>query len=334
MNFRRSQLYATTIALLFVFGCDAEPSNDNPNADQLSSNEEAPSIQWATIPSGNFVFGSPEDFLCRGPITEKQVPVTLTRSFVMAATELTQAQWEALDLPNPSKNVGADKPVTFVNFYEALVWCNKLSKLEGLDTCYDLSSCINPVGTGCDKDDKWADEGCWDEKKVFHCKGEIHKYKDWYACPGYRLPTTAEWEYAAKAGIAETRTYGGDLIEENIGDCSLQPALEDIAWYCNNSGGELHPVGQKLPNPWGLFDTLGNALEWVDYFSDGQPLDWDREGEALTDPLGPLSGNSKDLRGGKFNYASCLVNPTWQTAEPPSTRAYDSSFRPVRTIFE
>mgnify|MGYP001314579376 CR=1 FL=1 len=197
--------------------------------DLLSGQESTPDINWETITAGDFIFGSPEDFACRAPVVEKQVPVTLTRSFLIAATEITQTQWETLDLPNPSKNVGADKPVTFINFYEALVWCNKLSLLEGLETCYDLSTCRNEVGTGCGPDDPWEEEGCWDESRVFTCSGEIHKFADWYACPGYRLPTTAEWEYAAKAGVTDTLTYGGDLLPEVYGYCDEQSSLNDMA---------------------------------------------------------------------------------------------------------
>ncbi|MCK9522936.1 MAG: formylglycine-generating enzyme family protein [Proteobacteria bacterium] len=321
-----------TFFISYICACASDPETKE-TFDQITNKEIIPSIEWIKINKGAFVFGSAEDIPCRGPIAEKQVPVTLTRSFLIAATEVTQAQWQALDFPNPSKNLGADKPVTFINFYETLVWCNKLSLLEGLDTCYDLSSCTNPVGTGCNKDDKWGEEGCWDKKKVFNCTGEIHKYKDWYACPGYRLPTTAEWEYAAKAGTT-TNTWAGDIDWQIIGECIEQPALEDIAWYCHNSGGELHPVAQKQPNPWGLYDTLGNALEWVDYFSDGQPLNWNRPDQSLIDPTGPLSGDSKDLRGGSFSDSSCLIHPSWQTATRPTMRVFDSSFRPVRTILE
>jgi formylglycine-generating enzyme required for sulfatase activity len=189
------------------------------------------------------------------------------------------------------------------------------------------------VGTGCDKDDKWADEGCWDEKKVFHCKGEIHKFKDWYACPGYRLPSSAEWEYAARAGTT-THTYNGDILPQGVSDCVQQPALDSIAWYCRNAGGQYHAVAQKQPNPWGLFDMLGNVYEWTDYFSDGQPLDWDREGQALSDPLGPTSGNLKERRGGVFAKSGCDVNASWQSSDLPVTRSFWTSFRPVRTIFE
>jgi len=293
-----------------------------------------PDVDWIQIEQGSFTFGSPDDYPCRGG-NEKQVPVTLTRSFLIAATEVTQAQWDALDIPNPSKSVGADKPVTYISFYEAAVWCNKLSLLEGLKPCYDFSTCKNEVGVGYPEGLEHSDElSSWNPDYNFNCTGEIHKYSDWYACPGYRLPTTAEWEYAAKAGATETRTYGGDLLGEQIGSCAEQVSLEDIAWYCHNSGNELHPVAQKLPNPWGLYDTLGNVFEWTDYFSDGQPLDYNNPDHPQIDPTGPEQGDMKDLRGGYFKFTGCLVNPSWQSSDKPYSRAYYAGFRPVRTIFE
>jgi len=322
---------------LLTIACEKKANSNHSDPiihDRLTGREVSPDIDWSNIPSGEFIFGSSEDALCRAPIPEKEVAVTLTRPFHIASTEITQAQWEALDIPNPALNRGEDKPVTFINFFEAAIWCNKLSLLEGLEPCYNLISCHNDFATGCDQSQEGAWHSCWDADVNFNCTGDIHKYEDWYACPGYRLPTTAEWEYAAKAEVTATRTYGGDVVGEGLGSCIDQPSLNDIAWYCSNSTEELHPVGRKLPNPWGLYDTLGNVYEWTDYFSDGQPLDFANPGQPLIDPIGPIDGEMKDLRGGAFNKAGCYVNPTWQFTDNPYTRRYDTGFRPVRTIFE
>jgi formylglycine-generating enzyme required for sulfatase activity len=102
----------------------------------------------------------------------------------------------------------------------------------------------------------------------------------------YRLPTEAEWEYAARAGTT-TRYYFGDDPTGTV--------LPEYAWYSLNSNGQTHPAGSKLPNAWGLYDVSGNVQEWCrDYYAATLP------GGMVTDPVGPNSGSTKILRGGNF----------------------------------
>ena len=109
---------------------------------------------------------------------------------------------------------------------------------------------------------------------------------------GYRLPTEAEWEYACRAGTKTSYFFGNDASK-----------LKDYAWYDKNSGGKPHPVGEKNPNPWGLYDMSGNVWAWcndfykVDYYTESPK----------EDPRGPETGETKIVRGGawKFSAESC-----------------------------
>jgi formylglycine-generating enzyme required for sulfatase activity len=107
----------------------------------------------------------------------------------------------------------------------------------------------------------------------------------------YRLPTEAEWEYACRAWTSTRFSYGDDPGYTN---------LTDYAWYLDNSGGTTHPVGQKLPNPWGLYDMHGNVWEWCQDWFDTYP------GGIALDPQGPATGSYRVFRGG-FWYVWGLV---------------------------
>ena len=114
------------------------------------------------------------------------------------------------------------------------------------------------------------------------------------SCPGFRLPTEAEWEYACRAGTTGAR-YGD---------------LGDVAWYDGNSGSSTHPVRGKQPNAWGLYDTLGNVWEWCwDWWDSDYPQG------VVTDPVGPGSGSYRVLRGGSWNtdaqYARAACRSDW-----------------------
>ena len=121
---------------------------------------------------------------------------------------------------------------------------------------------------------------------------------------GMRLPTEAEWEYAARAGNGNAR-YG---------------PLDRIAWY-GDSGGETHPVGRKDANAWGLHDTLGNILEWVS----------DRYGayelQAVSDPVGPPNGAERVLRGGSWYSTPASVRVSYRNGYVTSVRNDGFGFR-------
>jgi formylglycine-generating enzyme required for sulfatase activity len=133
----------------------------------------------------------------------------------------------------------------------------------------------------------------------------------------YRLPTEAEWEYAARAGSESSYTFGAAT---NI--------LSQYAWYRNNSGGETHPVGQLNPNAWGLYDMHGNVHEWCQ--------DWfDRKYYSQSPsnaPLGPSTGLAKALRGGDWGSEDWYCRCASRSLSSPDRRSDRLGFRLIRMV--
>ena len=135
----------------------------------------------------------------------------------------------------------------------------------------------------------------------------------------FRLPTEAEWEYAARAGTT-TDTYAGDITEPRGND----PVLNGIAWYRGNSGRRTHPVGQKEPNAWGLYDMLGNVWERVGDRYGSYP------GGTVTDPTGPESGSFRVIRGGSWNNIAGGCRSAGRSGFSPGNRVDGLGFRLLR----
>ncbi len=236
---------------------------------------------FVTVPAGTFIMGSPPTELGRTEVWEKAHQVTLTRSFELSVTEVTQRQWVSLIQANPSHDGPCETcPVETVNWWESLAYSNAVSDAAGLPRCYTLEGCDGVPGEGME---------CG-SVRVNAPDGNV------YECEGYRLPTEAEWEYAARGGT-QTAFFNGVI---SVVDCEFDPVLDMSGWYCSNSQS-TKLVGQKSVNSYGLYDVHGNVYEWV----------WDwfvSENEELppVDPVNDVRTNFdiRVLRGGSWNTSS------------------------------
>ena len=246
-----------------------------------------------------------------GNCTLNGTKVTLS-SFWISPYEVTQAEFESLMTgnqngieANPSGftsnpaagEVQERRPVEMVSWYDAIVYCNLLSIKEGLTPCYTIKGSTDPAAWGTSPRLTSAED--YDDWKSVTCN---------FDADGYRLPTEAEWEYAArggKAGISDgtwSYKYSG----------STTPY--DVAWYYNNSDNKTHEVGKKQSNSLGLYDMSGNVWEWCwDWFSRRYP-------NGTEDPAGPDTGSYRVLLGGSWWYNAPMHAVSFRNYFTPCSR--------------
>ena len=212
-------------------------------------------VAMVLLPGGEFTMGSDQ-----GEPDEQPRRVVQVAPFVIDKFEVTQDQFAALEMPDPSNFKGARRPVEQVRWSDAALFCNQRSLADGLDPCY--------------------------HELTFECDFEAN---------GYRLPTEAEWEYAARAGI-----------ETDESTRSATAALERHACYAANSPQRTETVGRRRPNAFGLHDMLGNVEEWCyDRYAPGYDA-----ADGRPNPRGPEIGSQRVLRGGswKSTAVDCRVS--------------------------
>ncbi|MFI6653897.1 formylglycine-generating enzyme family protein [Streptomyces sp. NPDC050523] len=201
--------------------------------------------------------------------------------FQISAFPVTQRWYAQVTGRQPSSARGDRLPVEGVSWWDAVRFCNALSRQDGLTPAYHLHDGTDHLHDGADHPHDGAETADWDT-----------------SADGYRLPTEAEWEHACRADTTGPR-YG---------------PLDEVAWYQGNSGGRSHPVGGRQPNPWGLYDMLGNVWDWC----------WD-----VYDA--EVYGTYRVLRGGGWADEHWSCRASVRRRSHPTFRIDDVGFRIART---
>lgn len=268
--------YFILISVLFFItvGCEKRPESlSNPSSNGVQTNSKSAPLEkhvsksgitMLVVPTGTFTMG-----YGKGESDESNERNVTVNGFLMDISEVTHQMYENAQLPNPSKwQDDPNKPVNQIRWRDAKLYCNERSLEEGLKPCYDETK----PGWPCD-----------------------------FEADGYRLPTEAEWEYAAKCGGASPYSFDG--IEK----------LSIYSWFLDNANSQTHPVGTRKPNAWGFHGMYGNVSEWCeDIYSE------DTSSFSTDNPKGP-DGNGEDqkrvVKGGSWKASANMCRASFRQGQ-------------------
>jgi len=254
------------------------------------------------IKGGTFLMGTDDE---KAYGDEKPAHQVKLSDFAIGKYPVTQALWQQVIAENPSYFKGQKRPVEQVRWYDAVVFCNALNEACGYTPCYFSDAKHQTLFGKISKGYELLNEGGVFFQKVSKC---------------YRLPTEAEWEYAAKGGNKKNDYIyaGGNKLNE-------------VAWYGENSHSETKSVGLKLPNELGLYDMSGNVWEWCYDWFDGKYYKQcaEQENGLIENPLGPKTGSLRVLRGGSWGGTSVICRSSLRSGSSPVNRTLINGFRLV-----
>jgi formylglycine-generating enzyme required for sulfatase activity len=270
----------------------------------------------AFIPAGNFLMG---DSAGGGSSNELPVHNISVSAFYMDRYEVTKALWDEVanwaaangyDISAASAGgEAANHPAYYISWYEALKWCNARSQKEGLTPCYTVGGAVYKTGQSAPDCD--------------------------FSASGYRLPTEAEWEKAARGGLDGRRFSWGDTISHSQANYyssssysyDVSPTRGYHPAYFSGSMSYTSPVGSFPANGYGLYDMMGNLWEWChDWYSNTY-----YSSSPSSDPRGPISGSYRMARGGGWLNSAFSCRTAYRNCYSPATNGHYLGFRSARS---